>query len=253
MQSDRKILVISEGPNDKKFIRNLLHSFRKDTFSVATFKSNIWQLYDLLDSYNNDLSDVDVQSALLERASALTKNEREILSGKYSDIFLIFDFDPHDRKFSAKKISELTNHFCDSTDFGKLYINYPMLESFRHFPKKELGSQEISEKFQRLTFSETDLLKLGNSKSPYKSRVNAEGFTHYNLSQEQWRTIILNNMEKIRRIANPEKSPFLSEVLNSLLAIQVDNYALKGIGYVVNTSTSIIPEYFGERFLSSAS
>ena len=58
-------------------------------------------------------------------------------------------------------------------------------------------------------------------------------------------------MEKIRRIAKSEKSPFLSEVLNSLLAIQVDNYALKGIGYVVNTS--IIPEYFGERFLSSAS
>lgn len=60
-------------------------------------------------------------------------------------------------------------------------------------------------------------------------------------------------MEKIRRIAKSEKSPFLSEVLNSLLAIQVDNYALKGIGYVVNTSTSIIPGYFGERFLSSAS
>ena len=50
----------------------------------------------------------------------------------YSDIILIFDFDPQDDLFTSKKIEEMLEYFKESSDMGKLYINYPMVESFYH-------------------------------------------------------------------------------------------------------------------------
>ena len=51
----------------------------------------------------------------------------------YSDVVLIFDFDPHDNRFSISRLSELLAYFNESTDEGKLYINYPMVEACKHF------------------------------------------------------------------------------------------------------------------------
>lgn len=39
----------------------------------------------------------------------------------------------HDPNFSEEKICRLQMYFNDSTDVGKLYINYPMVESYQHF------------------------------------------------------------------------------------------------------------------------
>ena len=48
------------------------------------------------------------------------------------NILLIFDYERHDPYFSEDKINKLQLYFRDSTDAGKLYINYPMLESYQH-------------------------------------------------------------------------------------------------------------------------
>lgn len=45
----------------------------------------------------------------------------------------MFDYERHDTNFSEKRILELQNCFMDMTDMGKLYINYPMIESYQHF------------------------------------------------------------------------------------------------------------------------
>ena len=50
----------------------------------------------------------------------------------FTDIFLVFDYERHDPRFSEDKIAELQNYFQDSTDMGKLFINYPMVESYQH-------------------------------------------------------------------------------------------------------------------------
>lgn len=54
---------------------------------------------------------------------------------KYTDIYLIFDFDSHYHKFNPENLIDMIGFFVDSTDKGKLYINYPMLESYRHIKK----------------------------------------------------------------------------------------------------------------------
>lgn len=51
----------------------------------------------------------------------------------YSDILLVFDFGRQDNRFSHERLATMLKHFSESTDEGKLYINYPMVEACRHF------------------------------------------------------------------------------------------------------------------------
>jgi len=85
----------------------------------------------------------------------------------YSDILLIFDFDPHDPQFSDYKISEMINFFVESSDMGKLYLNYPMVEAFYHM--KSIPDEE----YNSYTVSMDELIT-----KKYKQRVNCENRNH---------------------------------------------------------------------------
>jgi len=56
---------------------------------------------------------------------------RKLLSREYSDTILVFDYDPQDHLFSVEKLERMVDYFDESTDQGKLYVNYPMAESYR--------------------------------------------------------------------------------------------------------------------------
>lgn len=51
----------------------------------------------------------------------------------FTDIYLIFDYERQDPNFSAADIEKMQESFSDSTDMGKLYINYPMVEAYLDF------------------------------------------------------------------------------------------------------------------------
>ena len=57
---------------------------------------------------------------------------KELFDRRYSDILLIFDLDPQDPLFSVDKITEMASYFVESSDMGKLYLNYPMVEAYYH-------------------------------------------------------------------------------------------------------------------------
>lgn len=68
-------------------------------------------------------------------------------SNKFTDIILIFDFDPHVPCFNEKNLDDLFKIFSDSTNKrGKLYINYPMHESFKCLVNEEgfLSQEEFN-------------------------------------------------------------------------------------------------------------
>ena len=62
-------------------------------------------------------------------------NKEKLKDFKRSDfaqIYLFFDYDGHATNASDKKITELLSFFNEETEKGKLYISYPMVESFKH-------------------------------------------------------------------------------------------------------------------------
>lgn len=181
------ILFIFEGKDDEprlyKTLKEIFHFELNEEEIIHYYCNNIFSLYDTLKSYaENELDDsVDLVNVLKEEAIAHKKANTELDKIKYSseisEIFLFFDYDIRKQDEKNKltidqqnaKILELFNYFesgsINSERNGiKLYINYPMIESYRFF-KKELPDED----FQNYTF---DLM----SEKSFKQIVNEESF-----------------------------------------------------------------------------
>lgn len=141
-----KALLIVEGESRE----DILFKKMRDAFSlgieIVPFRGNISMLYDemkKLDFVGN------IQDILRGRIGS-DDHQREILDDTYTDIYLVFDFDPqhsikcHDgegeddairRNVSRvwQKAMDMAKVMSDSTDpvKGKLYINFPGVESYR--------------------------------------------------------------------------------------------------------------------------
>ena len=81
---------------------------------------------------------------------------------------MIFDFDPQDNRYDEKKLAHMLQFFSDSTQMGRLYINYPMVESFYHFRSLE------DESFLTERFSLSDV----SHGAVYKKRVDDVSCIH---------------------------------------------------------------------------
>lgn len=77
--------------------------------------------------------------------SARTEDEKSVLMDSYTDKLLIFDFDPQDSFFrnhrdeACRRFQKLMEFFSESTDHGKLYLSYPMIEAFLHVRAAEIS------------------------------------------------------------------------------------------------------------------
>lgn len=244
MATSKKVLVIAEGPDDKKVINRVFAAYGKN-IEVVTFKTDVYKLFSIYEKQETDYSDLDIQKTLLNEVSSLTPNERKILQDKYVDIFLIFDFDPHAETADIKKLKKLATHFKDSSDMGKLYINYPMLESFQHVSRDKLKAGKIDREFFERTFSEDDFSKEGTKKVKYKRRAKSEGFSHCDLSKDEWDLLVSHHLFKIEdSVGSLRKNDFSQKIYLELLDRQDLSYKKKKYGMVVNTSLTIIAELY---------
>ncbi len=131
------MLFIGEGDTDEfNFLKNVLDkSLSNSDYEYYSFGTLIYNLYERLTE--DDFGDI-ILTLLETETNHVKKVELERLSKiAFTNIYLIFDFDPHNIKYTPEKIKEMDDYFNDSTDVGKLYINYPMLESFKHIKSKD--------------------------------------------------------------------------------------------------------------------
>ena len=155
------ILLIFEGNDDEpKIYKTLskLFSFELKEEEVSYyFCNNIFSLYNEIKSYCTDenandltsvLGEIDIINILREEGKKHNKDtsvlEKIKHSYEVSEIFLFFDFDIHKVDYKntdsyekqVNKVVELMNFFNNPNDeqYGiKLYINYPMIESYKYF------------------------------------------------------------------------------------------------------------------------
>lgn len=124
-----KILVIVEGEKtDVRLMKHLLSMYGLDKkHEIVSYNTNIYTLYN--DMFrDDDPESYDILQVLKSRE--LDEDKKRIFDEEYSDILLIFDFDPQDVQYDKKKIIYMQKYFSESSDMGKLYINYPMVEAF---------------------------------------------------------------------------------------------------------------------------
>lgn len=229
-----KILMLVEGAKtDVKLMTHLLEVYGIDNnHTIVSYNTNIYTLY------NEMFADGDPESKdLLQvlKAHETDTNKKAIFDESYSDILLIFDLDPQDDHYSADKITEMAEYFVESSDMGKLYINYPMVEAFYHMkdiPDNDYNSYVVS----------MDELRSHS----YKGRVNRENRNHdYNkfaVDKAECSIVIRQNIEKAEMIIGPFDKEFYPD-LTVLLKKQTMKLSEENQLYVLCTCAFYIVDY----------
>ena len=134
-ERNRKLLIV-EGQHEKnklfKLIFDCFSEIQINMDDVWVYGTNIYQLYkDIQDEYGENWFEDDVDLPYI--ISNKKGNVPVCYKNDFTHILMVFDYERHDPNFSEEKIVQLQKYFVDSTDIGKLYINYPMLESYQDF------------------------------------------------------------------------------------------------------------------------
>ena len=267
------ILFIFEGKDDKTYFESIKRLFfpeKSDTF-VCTYNSNIYSLYTKLQDHDmlHGMLEVNTVSVfkeiLLERGDETLKDIRE---DEVSEIYLFFDYDFQEKartlEENNKRLTELLEYFTDETGRGKLYINYPMVESLRY--TKELPDndywqytvtrqrcQEESFKHQVHEFSfyganlEYIILTIKPADDEAKKQEKTDA------AKQNWQHLIVMNVSKSNYICNdkneiPEEVDKQKDIFDNQLSKYVETEDCKVA--ILNAFPIFLFEYFGRKLVS---
>ena len=180
------ILFVFEGakaePKIYETIKSLYFAHGNEEV-IYIFNSNIYGLYDRICKEYSDFDDIagaiDIISLLrdIHPDSALAQLET---TSEIDQIFLFFDYDfqhvfhilerQPDRNINKvieednQKIKDMLQFFDEETEMGKLYINYPMVESLKYtkrmpdkdFPNYQVTLEDCHGKFKEMAEQFTD-------------------------------------------------------------------------------------------------
>ena len=238
MEKASKILVLVEGARtDVRLMEHLFIIYGiSDKYEIVSYNTNIYVLYDDLFEFG-DPSVIDLLQLLKAREPDAGK--KDIFNHSYSDILLIFDLDPQDPQYTPEKVSNLVEYFVESSDMGKLYLNYPMIEAFYHM--KSIPDPNYNDYI--VTLQELH-------EGSYKQRVNQENrnrdYKKFAATREECNIVIQQNIDKAWYIADLERMDgqihSLPDFLN-ILNKQLDLLTQENLISVLCTCVFYISEY----------
>ena len=233
---NRKILLIVEGEDTEvKILGSESHgllSLIGTKCEIIPFKNPIYELYD---AYKK--GEYDDLVSYLRHEKGLKVDDNVLSKNAFSAIYLIFDFEPHYQKYSDEKIKELLNLFNNETELGKLYINYPMVESYyylKSLPDLEYNNRVVS------------LIDLKGKN--YKREVNLNTCLKKNhITTKQLCYIIMHNYNKAKLICNSDELIIDHE---KILDIQLQRKKDYNEIYVLSMFPLLIMDYNFDKTMS---
>ncbi|OQC14222.1 MAG: hypothetical protein BWX72_01422 [Firmicutes bacterium ADurb.Bin080] len=242
---NKNILLIVEGEKYEVEIFTVMGDcfLDKNTHLVFyTYKTNIYDLYDRIKRYEEYTSTIAI---LKEINNGNDKSCMEWNENTFAEIFLIFDFDSQDHRYASGKLEKLIDLFNDETEFGKLYINYPMMESFKDHSKDFNLDDYIGRQINTLSFKGEE----------YKKRVRQNGYKKdiQTYTKRHFYKLCYLNVAKENYIINGNKGyPSLDkykEQINQREILRCQTQIMKSnkVIYVLNTSMNFILDYYGEK------
>lgn len=268
------ILFVFEGKADKTYFESIKRLFfpeKSDTF-VCTYDSNIYSLYTKLKSHDalKEMLEVDTVSVLkeilFEKGDDTLKDIRE---DEVSEIYLFFDYDFQEDSRTLEennsRLSELLSYFTEETGRGKLYINYPMVESLRY--TKELPDNNYwqyavtrqrcqKEKFKHqvheFSFYKSNLEYLVLTIKPADDETKILQKT--DTAKANWLHLVTMNTSKANYICNdknelPDEVNNQQDIFNSQLSKYVNTEECKVA--ILNAFPIFLFDYFGKKIVNA--
>lgn len=214
------ILFIFEGrKRDVQFFKVLKKLYWSEkTTIISVYECNIDALYHEMKKLGDN---ADIAAFLMARHINQVDNPFKNVkrSDEFSEIYLIFDYDFHDTSRTPEELNGQLKHlldfFCEETDKGKLYINYPMLEAIAYtktLPDKDFINYTVSRKDCRCFKQKThEFCSYPN----FKFLLNEDE----NILRENWTHIKAQNADKAKSMCFPEKID-----QRNILKAQIDKY-----------------------------
>lgn len=236
-----KILFICEGAKTEKGFCNLIiDKYFIQEQKVKEFVAFGTNIYGLYDEMSKD-SGLDIIELIKEKAKQKKDmyNYSKLSAGGFSEVYLIFDFDFQAPQYNPQKIEDMIDFFDNETEHGKLYINYPMIESFKHF--KEIPDKD----FNNYKVNKDECLK-------YKEEIgNISAIPHFSDINEDVLKIIINqNLNKYSIVSGNKMNNYKDYIVafsqKKLLNYQLKNLKKEQKVFVLNTGLFWGIDYFGE-------
>lgn len=236
-----KILFICEGEEtERKFCNLIIDRYfidNKKPKEYVAFGANIYSLYDEM-SKDRDLDIIELIREKAKLKKDMATYEKLTMDG-FDEVYLIFDYDFHAPQYSFEKILEMAEFFDNETENGKLYINYPMMESFKHFksiPDEDFNNYKISKeeclKYKKIVGDVSCIKHFNDITLPILGIMIKQVLDKYGFISKKK----LNNYET-----------YLNEFSQSnLLHLQNKSLSKDGKIFVLNTSILWGLDYFGK-------
>lgn len=268
-----KALFIVEGKREDHFFTTLAHALGLG-IEIVQFRGNISMLYDEMVKLGFM---ADVTKILLSKRDPKDPKDAddiEKLKAAYTDIVLVFDFDPQHniRQLSGETVDaalrrnaaavyskalRMAQDLNNSTDptRGKLYINYPSIESFRD-ANDFFDDQYATRKVQLL-----DLCKeLGGA--GYKKISARTDWAKKNNDPKDYEKLDFANLAKmnafkLRLITDGQWAAFTygefrtHSEQDAILKRQKDEMDSALCLWVLNTSLFFVFDYLGQPYYDS--
>lgn len=251
-----KVLLIVEGESlEPKFFERLtaVYGVNLDVYVVG---ANIYALYQKMKAYDFEC---DVKDVLPEIGIRLEEKE-ELLKGKFTYTYLVFDFDAHHKTTLERKqgididtivqnnigkLAEMAEYFTDETDpsVGRLYINYPMMESFRDC------NYFFDESYRDNQLSIDDLRRYKSIASQKRlSGIDIDTYSEGNFTDLTRMNVFKLNTMMTAIWGAPAYQQYLKmSEAKSILDIQIEKIGAERKIDVLNTALFILLDYYGNR------
>lgn len=232
---NRKILVITEGEKtEPQIYRDHLvkTGLLPGDISIFSYKASLHDLIRLLeDTENPDFVDFKQSLVEKERKKNYADSAEQIkkLQEKYTDTILLFDLDPQDSRYDPAKVISLLEVFNESSDNGKLYLSYPMIEAL--FDDRDSVPFPFKVK--------------GEYKNHVKNNNLYRNFAKNKLTFEHYQDILNKQFAKAEKITPYNEKKFHLNLFDKQNYIIGDKKKI----YVISTALFFLIDYWGDKVM----
>ena len=222
--------------------KNFFDSSKVDVISFPAGE-NIYMLWKRL---KEDAFQTDVIELVRERDAKAAEIIKDYTRDSFSEIYLFFDYDRHQNNLSKAEIDsdviqEMIDTFNNETEYGLLYISYPMVEAVRDYSEDDCETDSGCV----INLSET-----GNYKNISSRIASHNAIKEYTINE--WQFIIDSYVQRVSCLMGREQVVSLEEykrqVTERLIYDLQKQYEQQGKVFVLSAIPGFLLAYNRQPF-----
>lgn len=243
-------LLIVEGEKcEYNYFSKFASLISKDKkIKIVPFCNDIYEIYKMIKDLDKNTTTIDV---LLHCLNLNDEEKSKLRNTKFVFVYLVFDLElqnyaMNNKKESLSKIKEMLTLFSDETgEFGKLFINYPMMESYRRFKInniKTLENKKIAATYEVLANYKNIVGNEGDNTNVFSYTLN----DFYNICSAHLMQAMLIAKGDFRM---PSKDEYYNDLTTLRLHfLQTQIIMNNDEMFVLNTSSFIYADFYNKIF-----